>query len=192
MELILQQGLAHQQKAIDAVCDALSGVQIQAPTQFYENPRIDLADPHISDNIRSLWAAVPPEYRNHMTILESYLPLDIKMETGTGKTYVYTKTIYELHKRYGLNKFIIAVPSLAIKAGTAQFLQDEYARRHFTDGNRSRRPRGAEGQEKGTLLFPERCQRFCKGFLSEHEEDLCSSGQYAAFGRESKRLAQPR
>ena len=55
------------------------------------------------------------------------------METGTGKTYVYTKTIFELHKNYGINKFIIAVPSLAIKAGTAQFLLDPYARRHFSD-----------------------------------------------------------
>ena len=56
------------------------------------------------------------------------------METGTGKTYVYTKTIYELHKRFGFNKFVIAVPSLAIKAGAEQFLKDSYARRHFTDG----------------------------------------------------------
>lgn len=169
MELILQQGLAHQQKAIDAVCDALSGVQIQTPTQFYENPRIDLADPHISDNIRSLWAAVPPEYRNRMPILESYLPLDIKMETGTGKTYVYTKTIYELHKRYGLNKFIIAVPSLAIKAGTAQFLQDEYARRHFTDacGYGTEIEVGVleapKGKKKGRSYFPSVVSDFVKG-----------------------------
>ena len=49
------------------------------------------------------------------------LNIDIKMETGTGKTYVYTHTIYELHKRYGLNKFIIAVPSLAIKAEQRSF-----------------------------------------------------------------------
>ena len=169
MELILQQGLAHQQKAINAVCDALSGVQVQAPTQFYENPRIDLADPHISDNIRSLWAAVPPEYRNRMPILESYLPLDIKMETGTGKTYVYTKTIYELHKRYGLNKFIIAVPSLAIKAGTAQFLQDEYARRHFTDacGYGTEIEVGVleapKGKKKGRSYFPSVVSDFVKG-----------------------------
>ena len=52
---------------------------------------------------------------------------------GTGKTYVYTHTMYELHKQYGINKFIIAVPSLAIKAGTAQFLKDEYVKRHFSD-----------------------------------------------------------
>ena len=41
----------------------------------------------------------------------------IEMETGTGKTYVYTKTILELNKRYGFTKFIIVVPSIAIKEG---------------------------------------------------------------------------
>ena len=61
------------------------------------------------------------------------LNLDIKMETGTGKTYVYTKTIFELHQRYRLNKFIICVPSLPIKAGAEQFLSDLYVQRHFYD-----------------------------------------------------------
>jgi type III restriction enzyme len=41
----------------------------------------------------------------------------IEMETGTGKTYVYTKTIYELHKQYGFTKFIVVVPSVAIREG---------------------------------------------------------------------------
>ena len=55
------------------------------------------------------------------------------METGTGKTYVYTKTIYEMHKKFGFNKFIIAVPSLPIKAGTSQFIDDSYVKHHFSD-----------------------------------------------------------
>ncbi|WP_298338252.1 DEAD/DEAH box helicase family protein [Ferrimicrobium sp.] len=45
------------------------------------------------------------------------LNLDIEMETGTGKTYVYTKTIMELHKRYGWSKYIVVVPSIAIREG---------------------------------------------------------------------------
>lgn len=132
MELILQQGLPHQQKAIDSICGALDGVTIKPPVQFYENPQIDLADRTLAANIQMLQKAVAPEYRSSDPI-GSCLNLDIKMETGTGKTYVYTKTIYELHKRYGLNKFIIAVPSLAIKAGTEQFMKDDYVHRHFTD-----------------------------------------------------------
>ena len=50
----------------------------------------------------------------------SEVNLDIEMETGTGKTYVYTKTIFELYKHYGWSKFIIVVPSIAIREGVAQ------------------------------------------------------------------------
>ena len=59
--------------------------------------------------------------------------LDIEMETGTGKTYVYIKTIMELHKRYGWSKYIIVVPSVAIREGvkksfevTAEHFQQTY------------------------------------------------------------------
>ena len=55
------------------------------------------------------------------------------METGTGKTFVYTKTIFELHQRYGFNKFVIAVPSLPIKEGTKSFIEDSYVRKFFAD-----------------------------------------------------------
>lgn len=133
MELILQHNLPHQQKAVDAVSSALDGVRIIQPTQFYENPHIDLSDVKICDNIRNIQKHIPAEYKSSAPV-GACLNLDIKMETGTGKTYVYTKTIFELHKRYGINKFIIAVPSLPIKAGTAQFIKDEYVRRHFSDG----------------------------------------------------------
>jgi len=47
----------------------------------------------------------------------------IEMETGTGKTYVYTKTIFELHRRYGFTKFIIVVPSVAIREGVYKSFQ---------------------------------------------------------------------
>ncbi len=53
------------------------------------------------------------------------------METGTGKTYTYTKTIFELNKLYGIFKFIIVVPTLPIKAGTISFLNSDSAREHF-------------------------------------------------------------
>lgn len=53
----------------------------------------------------------------------------IEMETGTGKTYVYTKTIFELHKQYGFTKFIIVVPSVAIREGVYKSL--EITNEHF-------------------------------------------------------------
>lgn len=55
--------------------------------------------------------------------------LDVEMETGTGKTYVYTKTMFELNARYGWSKFIIVVPSVAIREGVAKSL--EITKKHF-------------------------------------------------------------
>ncbi|KRL63070.1 type III restriction-modification system endonuclease [Lactobacillus psittaci] len=59
--------------------------------------------------------------------------IDIKMETGTGKTYVYTRMMYELHKQHGLFKFIIVVPSPSIKEGTRSFITSDYAKQHFSE-----------------------------------------------------------
>ena len=58
-----------------------------------------------------------------------HLSFSEEMETGTGKTYVYTKTIFELNKRYGFTKFIIVVPSVAIREGVYKSL--EVTREHF-------------------------------------------------------------
>jgi type III restriction enzyme len=55
--------------------------------------------------------------------------LDVEMETGTGKTYVYIKTIMELHKRYGWSKYIIVVPSIAIREGVQKSF--EVTAEHF-------------------------------------------------------------
>lgn len=62
--------------------------------------------------------------------------LDVEMETGTGKTYCYIKTMFELNKRYGWSKFIVVVPSIAIREGvyksfeiTAEHFLDEYKKR---------------------------------------------------------------
>lgn len=59
--------------------------------------------------------------------------IDIMMETGTGKTYTYTKTIFELNKQYGIFKFIVVVPTLSIKAGTIDFLKSDSSREHFKE-----------------------------------------------------------
>ena len=53
------------------------------------------------------------------------------METGTGKTYVYIKTMYELYKRYGWSKFIIVVPSIAIREGIGSSF--EITQKHFLE-----------------------------------------------------------
>ncbi len=57
--------------------------------------------------------------------------LDIEMETGTGKTYVYIKTMFELNKRYGWNKFIVVVPSIAIREGVKKSF--DITQNHFME-----------------------------------------------------------
>ena len=66
----------------------------------------------------------------------SIVNLDIEMETGTGKTYCYIKTMFELNRRYGWSKFIVVVPSIAIREGvyksfeiTAEHFMEEYSKR---------------------------------------------------------------
>lgn len=136
MEIKYQSGLEHQQKAVDAIVKVFDEVSFDTPAQLYENPKVELSDIRIKDNIRAIQADtqynVDAEFRKP-TVAQEGLTLDIKMETGTGKTYVYTHTIYELHKRYGINKFIVAVPSLAIKEGAKSFLGDPDVKRHFSN-----------------------------------------------------------
>ena len=134
MELILQTELPHQQKAVDAVSEVFTGVNWENPSYFYQNPRLDFRSEALKKNIASIQQQnLRQDEPRQVTVGEAALHLDIKMETGTGKTYVYTHTIFELHKRYGINKFIIVVPTLPIKEGAKQFLRDEYVRRHFAD-----------------------------------------------------------
>ena len=52
-----------------------------------------------------------------------YLNYSIEMETGTGKTYTYIKTMYELNKAYGWSKFIVMTPSIAIREGVLKTFQ---------------------------------------------------------------------
>lgn len=96
-----------------------------------ENPIIDIGSPYLYQNIKRVQEDLPSNMQGVSRKEVDYLNIDIKMETGTGKTYVYTKAIYELNKLYGFKKFIIAVPSLAIKAGTANFMKAQSNVNHF-------------------------------------------------------------
>lgn len=134
MELKLESGLAHQEYAVEAISEVFRQVPIEQDVAHYSNPVIDLGSNRFVANIRGVQRKeqqnVAEKFRTVQPVGD-ILCLDIKMETGTGKTYVYTHTIFELHKLYGVNKFIIAVPSIAIKAGTSSFLNETYVRAHF-------------------------------------------------------------
>ena len=102
------------------------------------NAAIELTPTQLLENIQDVQrrANLPqsPALAKSKAAAAPYTPnLDIEMETGTGKTYVYIKTIMELHKRYGWSKFIVVVPSVAIREGvktsfdiTAEHFQQAY------------------------------------------------------------------
>ena len=132
MDLLLQKDLPHQEYAVKAVNDIFKNVAIGVPSFYYMNPLVNIHDCNIEENIKDLQSNVENAECSYLPA-EDYLHIDIKMETGTGKTFVYTKTIYELHKNYGFNKFVIAVPTLPIKAGTKSFIEDSYVKKFFAD-----------------------------------------------------------
>lgn len=134
MELILKNDLPHQLKGFHAIADALSDDLIKKNSLYYQNPTLEFDRLAMLTNIGKVQQQnkIPNEH-TVLNEIGNYLNLDVKMETGTGKTYVYTAAMFELHKRYGINKFIIVVPTLAIKAGAKQFMEDGYTQRHFRD-----------------------------------------------------------
>lgn len=83
----------------------------------YRNNDIELNDKQLLDNIHQIQDSQDIKQSPKLVGDLGKLGLDIEMETGTGKTYVYIKTMFELNKRYGWNKFIVVVPSIAIREG---------------------------------------------------------------------------
>ena len=132
MDLLLQKDLPHQKYAVNAVSKVFENVAVGVPSFYYMNPLVNIKDSNIKSNITELQKSVDNAKCSYLPA-KDYLHIDIKMETGTGKTFVYTKTIFELHQRYGFNKFVIAVPSLPIKEGTKSFIEDSYVRKFFAD-----------------------------------------------------------
>lgn len=107
----------------------LPNISIDDETSGFCNHALELTDSELLGNIRSVQAAnnlmLSPSLVKHI----GRCSLDIEMETGTGKTYVYIKTMFELNKRYGWSKFIVIVPSIAIREGVKksfEVMQDHF------------------------------------------------------------------
>ena len=143
MELKLESSLQHQLSPINGVATVVEASIKESARASHQNPVLSRKmDATALKQVRSEYGIL--DKATQKRINERNLPdkikelpehslLDIKMETGTGKTYVYTRTMFELHKRCGFNKFIIAVPTLPIKAGTSAFLDDAEVMRHFSN-----------------------------------------------------------
>ncbi|MGS0756220.1 type III restriction-modification system endonuclease, partial [Roseateles sp. GG27B] len=139
MKLHFEPNLDYQLQAIEAVCDlfrgqeacrteftvtmtlpgrdqAQSGQQLtlgMADTDLGVGNRLTLLDDQLLQNLRDV------QLRGGLVPSSALASGDftVEMETGTGKTYVYLRSIFELNKRYGFTKFVIVVPSVAIKEG---------------------------------------------------------------------------
>ena len=145
-----------QREAARAVVDAFLGQPLQdafayrmdagkgvlaLETQGFRNQDLLLSDAQLTENIRTIQIRQDLQPIDHVRRdAHDTLALSVEMETGTGKTYTYIKTMYELHKHYGWTKFIIVVPSVAIREGVIKSLEtmadhfaEEYGERmqHF-------------------------------------------------------------
>lgn len=83
----------------------------------FKNEMLCLSNEQLLNNIRSIQSQNNIKLSTELVKGIGQCSLDIEMETGTGKTYVYIKTMFELNKKYGWNKFIVVVPSIAIREG---------------------------------------------------------------------------
>ncbi|MDE5749625.1 MAG: DEAD/DEAH box helicase family protein, partial [Duncaniella sp.] len=97
----------------------------------YRNADLELTSKQLLENLQAVQtlAGVPLSKSLCATGGLGAVNLDVEMETGTGKTYVYIKTMFELNKLYGWSKFIIVVPSIAIREGVAKsfgMLEDHF------------------------------------------------------------------
>ncbi len=130
----LERGLKHQTDAVNSIIRVLENVDVEKNDSLTDNPLIDLSSPNIINNIKKIQNNNNiSKGMNNIGISDSYLNIDVKMETGTGKTFTQIKTIYELNAKYGFSKFIIVVPTLPIKAGTKQFISSLDTKKFFED-----------------------------------------------------------
>ncbi|KFZ42894.1 type III restriction endonuclease subunit R [Anoxybacillus flavithermus] len=141
MKLKFHGCLTYQKQAIDSVVQIFNGQELSQSnftvsygpnagmiqTALGIGNRLDLTSDEILKNVQDV------QMKNGLPRSEKLdgMNFTIEMETGTGKTYVYLRTIYELNKHYGFTKFVIVVPSVAIREGVYKSLQ--ITRDHFNE-----------------------------------------------------------
>lgn len=145
MKLHFEDNLDYQMAAIDSVVNLFKGQEVsrseftvtyrsesgpQRSLGLAENElgignRLQLVSEEVLDNLRAI--QLDNGLRPSSTLTSG--DFTVEMETGTGKTYVYLRTIFELNKSFGFTKFVIVVPSVAIKEGANKTL--EITRDHF-------------------------------------------------------------
>lgn len=102
----------------------------------YKNGEVRLSEGQLLDNIHRVQTQSNIHLSREVVKNLGKCQLDVEMETGTGKTYVYIKTMFEMNRRYGWTKFIVVVPSIAIREGvrksfdiTAEHFMEQYGKK---------------------------------------------------------------
>ncbi|MDE0314786.1 MAG: DEAD/DEAH box helicase family protein [Candidatus Poribacteria bacterium] len=127
----------YQRNAIDAIVELFEGqipvqktLQFSGESNFTAIPNhLDLDADQISVNLRAIQGANGID--GDLFSTEGFPNFSVEMETGTGKTYIYLRTALELFQQYGMRKFIVVVPSVAIREGVLKTLQITEA--HFRE-----------------------------------------------------------
>ncbi len=176
---------AYQTNAVRSVVDCFAGQQNTGGIRYrfdpgkqdmgleyagFKNADLQITDADVLTNVRTV------QRLQNLPISEALVSnavckvnLDVEMETGTGKTYCYIKTIFELNKRYGWSKFIIVVPSIAIREGvkksleiTADHFLEEYHKkaRFFIYNSKDLTPLESFSQDAGINVMVINIQAF--------------------------------
>lgn len=116
---------------MDDMQDTVKYVDDDAELVGYANPSLELTNMELLSNIKEIQRSSDIKESAFLCNKLGACELDVEMETGTGKTYVYIKSMFELNQKYGFNKFIIVVPSIAIREGVKKTF--EMTEEHFMD-----------------------------------------------------------
>lgn len=145
MEFKFDANQEYQVRAIEAVADLFEGQpRIEAGEAFgVVANRLDLDDDDLLENLRRVQGENSLIADEVLACIEAAIEtgdgtrdvrfpnFSVEMETGTGKTYVYIRTTLELHRRYGFRKFIVVVPSIAVREGVLKTLS--MTRKHLSE-----------------------------------------------------------
>lgn len=146
----------------------------------FRNADLKLGDAALLDNIQKVQRSQNLPVSSELAKTKvAKINLDIEMETGTGKTYCYIKTIFELNKLYGWSKFIIVVPSIAIREGVAKSL--EITAEHFL---------GAYHKKARFFIYNSKLLEKLEGFSSDAGINVMviNVQAFAARGADNRRI----
>ncbi|MDA0967483.1 MAG: DEAD/DEAH box helicase family protein [Proteobacteria bacterium] len=166
---------------VDPGREARKGEQIKHDElEGFKNADLMLTSEQVLYNIQNTQQRQNLPLSNSLVKTKSCdINLDIEMETGTGKTYCYIKTMFEMNKLYGWNKFIVVVPSIAIREGVSKSF--EFMAEHFLE---------QYGKRAKTFIYNSKSLHEIENFSSDAGIDvmIINVQAFAARGKDARRI----